>query len=129
MLDKNKKSTSHTINITGLGSNGQYRIKKYLNKFILNINKQQNLENCMENFWKIGLYGTTKDVNPSLLPQNEKKALHILEKTVTNIDGHYCLRLLWRNKFPNLPNKRSLTLFLLLDKKKKKENPEFYTQY
>ena len=40
----------------------------------------KNLENCIENFWKIDSYGTTKDANPSLLPQIEKKALNILEK-------------------------------------------------
>ena len=40
----------------------------------------KNLENSIENFWKIDSYGTTKDSNTSLLPRNEIKALAILEK-------------------------------------------------
>ena len=90
----------------------------------------KNLENSVENFWKIDSYGTTKDSNTSLLPQNEMKALAILEKTVTKIDGHYSLGLLWRDEFPNLPNNRSLALsrFLSLEKKFK-NNPEFHKQY
>ena len=34
----------------------------------------------LENFWKIDSYSPTKDAYPSLPPQNEKKALVILEK-------------------------------------------------
>ena len=64
----------------------------------------------IENYWKIDSYGTTKDDDPSLLPRNEKKALDILEKTLTKIDGHYSLGLLWRDEFPNSPSNRSLAL-------------------
>ena len=79
----------------------------------------KNLENSIESFWKIDFYGTSKDSNTSLLPQSEIKALAILEKTVTKIDGHYSLGLLWRDEFPNLPNNRSsaLSRFLSLEKK------------
>ena len=89
----------------------------------------KNLENSIENFWKIDSYGTKKDGNTSLLPRNEIKALDILEKTVRKIDGHYLLGLLWRDEFPNLPSNRSLALsrFLSLEKKFK-NNPEFHKQ-
>ena len=40
----------------------------------------QNLENSIENFWKIDSYSPTKYAYPSLPPQNKKKALVILEK-------------------------------------------------
>ena len=87
----------------------------------------KNLENSVENFWKIDSYGTTKDSNTSLLPQNEMKALAILEKTVTKIDGYYLLGLLWKDEFPNLLNNRSLALFrFLLLEKKLKNNPKFH---
>ena len=33
----------------------------------------KNLENSIENFWKLDSYGTKKDGNPSLLPPNEKR--------------------------------------------------------
>ena len=90
----------------------------------------KNLEDSIENFWKIDSYGTTKYANTSLLPRKEIKALDILEKTVTKIHGHYSLGLLWRDEFPNLPNNRSLALsrFLSLEKKFK-NNPEFHKQY
>ena len=59
-----------------------------------------------------------------------KNAPVILEKTVTKVDGHYLLGLLWRDEFPNLPNNRSLALshFLSLEKKFQ-NNPEFHKQY
>ena len=90
----------------------------------------KNLENSIENFWKIDFYGTPKDSITSLLSRNEIKALGILEKTVTKIDGHYSLGLLWRDKFPNLPNNRSLALSRFLSLEKKFENnPEFHKQH
>ena len=90
----------------------------------------KHLENRTENFWKIDSYGITKDANPSLLTRNEKTAVYILEKTVTKIDGHYSLGLLWRNEVPNLLNNRSLALsrFLSLEKKFK-NNLESEAQY
>ena len=65
-----------------------------------------------------------------LLTRNEKTAVYILEKTVTKIDGHYSLGLLWRNEVPNLLNNRSLALsrFLSLEKEFK-NNLEFEAQY
>ena len=88
-----------------------------INSNRISVNKR-NLENSIENFWKIESYSTTKDDNASLSPRNEKKALNILEKTVTTIDGCYSLGLLWRDKFPNVLNSRSLALscFLSLEK-------------
>ena len=59
-----------------------------------------------------------------------KNAPVILEKTVTKVDGHNLMGLLWRDEFPNLPNNRSLALshFLSLEKKFQ-NNPEFHKQY
>ena len=90
----------------------------------------KNLENSIENFWKIDSYRTTKFANTSLQPRNEIKALDILEKTVRKIDGYYSLGLLWRDKFSNLPNNKSLALsrFLSLEKNLK-NNPEYHKQY
>ena len=67
-----------------------------INSNRISVNNKK-LENFIENFWKIDSYGTRKDDNPSLLSRNEKKVLHILEKTVTKIDGHCSLGLLWRD--------------------------------
>ena len=90
----------------------------------------KNLEKSIENFWKIDSYGTTKDANPSLLPRNEKKALDILEKSVTKIGGHYSLGLLWRDASRNLSNDRSLTFSRFLSFKKKfKNNLKLHKQY
>ena len=77
-----------------------------INSYHIFVNNK-NLKNSIENFWKVDSYDTTIDDNPSLLPQNEKKALDILEKAVIKINGHYLLGLLWRVEFPNLPNNRS----------------------
>ena len=100
----------------------------YSNRISLN---NKNLENFIENFWKIDSCSTTNDANTSLLlPQNKIKVLDISEKTVAKVDGHYSLGLLWRDEFPNLTNNRSLALsrFLSLGKKFK-NNPEFHKQY
>ena len=100
-----------------------------INSYHIFVNNK-NLKNSIENFWKVDSYDTTIDDNPSLLPQNEKKALDILEKAVIKINGHYLLGLLWRVEFPNLPNNRSLAIarFLSLEKKFK-INPEFHKQH
>ena len=47
------------------------------NQVIVN---NENLENSIEFFRKLDSYGPKKDVNPSLLPRNEKKDLDILKK-------------------------------------------------
>ena len=49
------------------------------------------LENSIEYFWKIDSYSTTKDINPSLLPRNLKKALDILK----NIAKEIMVIILW----------------------------------
>ena len=59
----------------------------------------KNLENSIENFWKIDSYRTTKFANTSLQPLNEIKALDILEKTVRKIDGYYSLGLYGEKNF------------------------------
>ena len=42
----------------------------------------KNLENSIENFWKIDSCSTTKDSNTSLIPQSKMKALAILETKI-----------------------------------------------
>ena len=113
-----------------MGFNGRIESKTtQVNSNRISVNSK-HLENRTENFWKIDSYGITKDANPSLLTRNEKTAVYILEKTVTKIDGHYSLGLLWRNEVPNLLNNRSLALsrFLSLEKKFK-NNLESEAQY
>ena len=119
-----KKSTNRTTGITGLGFNRRNRIK--LNRIFIN----KNLENYIENFWKIDSQGSKKDVKLSLQPRNEKITVDILEKPVTKIDGHYSLGLLWRAEFPNLLNNRTLAFsrFLSLEKIFN-NNPEFHIKY
>lgn len=83
MLDKDKRinrlaSTTLLPSLCWFLIGGIESKTTELNSNQISINNQ-NLENCIKNVRKINSHSTTKDVNPSLLPQN-KKTLDILEK-------------------------------------------------
>ena len=68
-----KKSTNRAINITVLVLMSGIESKTIqINSNRLSGNNK-NLENSIENLWKIDSYDTAKDANPSLLPRNQKK--------------------------------------------------------
>ena len=74
MLDKDKKSQPIALLIllgwVLMGGVESKTTQVNLNRISIN---NKDLENPIENVWKIESYGTTKDANPTLLPRNEKK--------------------------------------------------------
>ena len=74
MLDKDKKSQPIALLIllgwVLMGGVESKTTQVNLNRISIN---NKDLENPMENVWKIESYGNTKDANPTLLQRNEKK--------------------------------------------------------
>ena len=65
------------------------------------------LNKQLESFWKIESFGTTRnDWKPTSV--QHKRALKIIEETLTKVDGHYEMGLLWKDKDTHLPNNRTV---------------------
>ena len=74
MLDKDKKSQPIALLIllgwVLMGGVESKTTQVNLNRISIN---NKDLENPIENVWKIESYGNTNDANPTLLQRNEKK--------------------------------------------------------
>ena len=70
---------------------------------------------------------------PNTMPtmsQNDRKALEIMEESVTIQNGHYEIALPWKSYPPNLPNNRGQAERRLeLLKKRLRKNPELLEKY
>jgi len=66
------------------------------NKVILRDN--DTLHNELEKFWQIDTHGTTCATNleDRGFSKEDERAMDILERTTTKIDGHYATGLLWK---------------------------------
>ena len=93
-------------------------------------NSLTNIDERIQNFWKLDSYGTLPKMSPELLPPNEKRTLEILQKTTIIRDNHIETGLLWKKDEPVLPYNRILALnrFHSLEKKFRK-NPDFANLY
>ena len=56
----------------------------------------------LESFWNLENYRTVEKDDPIMLAKEEKRAVSILEHTTVLKDGHYEIRLLWKEDKPNL---------------------------
>ena len=74
MLDKDRKSQPIALLIllgwVLMGGVESKTTQVNLNRISIN---NKDLENPIENVWKIESYGNTNDANPTLLQRNEKK--------------------------------------------------------
>ena len=69
--------------------------------------EEPSLSRQLEEFWKVESYGTNKhEAKP--LSVEDRKAEGIIENTITKVDGHYQMDLLWRQEDPVLPYNRVL---------------------
>ena len=55
------------------------------------------LNKQLESFWKIEFFGTIGN-NSKPASVQDKKALKVIEETLTKVDGHYEMGLLWKEK-------------------------------
>ncbi len=87
------------------------------------------LNKQLESFWKIESLGTTRnDSNPTSV--QDKRALKVIEKTLTKVDGHYEMGLLWKDKDTHLPNNRAVAELRLRHLRRRLErDPELKQRY
>jgi hypothetical protein len=65
------------------------------------------LNKQLESFWKIESFGTMRNDSKSTLVE-DRRALKVIEETLTKVDGHYKMGLLWKDKNIHLPNNRAV---------------------
>ena len=75
--------------------------------------------NVIQRFWDIKLYGTRPRDDINLMTVNNKRAMEILQKTITKYENHYAVGLLWREDNIALPNNKPLVLSRLYNLGKK----------
>ena len=88
------------------------------------------LDKSIERFWQTVLYGVLKKDDPNLMPKVDRRAINILNSTLSKIDNHHTVGLLWKEDKIILPNNRSTAMshFLGLEKRFKRD-PLFAEKY
>lgn len=66
-----------------------------------------SLNNQLEHFWKIESYGATRPETKPLSVE-DRRVLKLIENSISLLDGHYQMGLLWRDDNPVLPYNRPL---------------------
>ena len=64
----------------------------------------------VEHFGEIENYGTVPKQDDGIMTKDEKRALNILQDTISFKEGKYETRLLWKEDIVNLPNNRQLAV-------------------
>ena len=67
-------------------------------------------DNLIQKFWNVKLYGTKPKDNINVTTVNDKRAMDILQKAITNYENHYAAGLLWKKGKVLLLNKKPLGL-------------------
>ena len=76
-------------------------------KFNLNhVSCEISLSRQLEDFWRVESYGTVKQSLKSMSVEDHK-AMEIIEITISKVDRHYQIGLLWKHKHPYLPCNRA----------------------
>ena len=66
-----------------------------------------SLNQQLEEFWRIESCGTVKE-NRDPMSVEDRKALKIIDNSISIVDGHYQMGLPWRQEDPHLPFNRTL---------------------
>ena len=64
----------------------------------------------VERFWEIENYGTVPKHDDRIMAKDEKRALNMLQNTLSFKEGKYDTGILWREDKVNLPNNRQLAV-------------------
>ena len=87
------------------------------------------LSEQLETFWKIESFGTSPNIPKSLSVQ-DRRTIGMMEKTITKVDGHYQIRLLWKDENVRLPENRAVAEIRLKHFKRRLErNPRLKMKY
>ena len=65
-----------------------------------------SLSRQLEDFWRVESYGTEKQSLKSMSVEDHK-AMKIIADTISKVDGHYQIGLLWKQEVPSLPFNRA----------------------
>ncbi|XP_068689567.1 uncharacterized protein, partial [Montipora foliosa] len=74
--------------------------------FVRFLNDDELLQSQVKMFWLTD-FGESLAASEVCMSLEDKRALKIMNETVTKTDGHYQVRLPWRNRPPSIPNNRS----------------------
>ena len=80
-----------------------------------------SLNHQVELFWKSESFGTEHYKSMSM---EDKHAEKIISNTISKLDGHYCVGLLWRQAEPKLPYNRQMAQIRLRHLKRRLERDE-----
>ena len=72
----------------------------FLEKRLISLSRQ------LEDFWRVESYGTVKQSLKSMSVE-DRKAMEIIENTISKVDGYYQIGLLWKHEHPHLPCNRA----------------------
>jgi hypothetical protein len=93
------------------------------------VQANQTLDQQFESYCNLEFNDFKYDAKPTM-SQNDRKALGIMEESVTIQNGHYEIALPWRSYPPNLPNNRTQAERRLeLLKKRLSKNPDLLKKY
>ena len=107
----------------------KHNIRKGSCNFLCN-NSVSTIDQNVQNFWKLDLYGTLPKLLSELLPPNEKRSLNTLEETTVIKDNRVETGLLWKSNVPHLPANRKMAVNCLESLEEKfQKNPDFSKLY
>ena len=93
------------------------------------VRADQSLEQQFESYCNREFNDSKYDARPTM-SQNDRKALEIMERTVTMENGHYQMALPWKTFPPNLPNNKPQAKHRLqMLKNRLLKNPELLEKY
>ncbi|XP_068741884.1 uncharacterized protein [Montipora capricornis] len=88
-----------------------------------------SLNDQLEEFWKIESYGTARSETKPLSVE-DRRALKLIDNSISLLDGHYQMGLLWRDDNPVLPYNRPLAEARLQYLKRRfRRDPELEVKY
>ena len=113
-----------------------YAVKSHLGWVLMGGNKRistsvnSNLTQTVERFWEIENYGTVPKQDDRIMTKDEKRALNILQNTISFKEGRYGTGLLWKDDKVNLSNNRELAVQRLRSLEKRlSKNEDLKTKY
>ena len=91
--------------------------------------EEVSLSRQLEDFWRVESYGTEKRSQKSMSVE-DLRAMKIIENTISKVDRHYQIGLLWKQEDPSLPFNRAAAEARLQHLKKRfSRDPELETKY
>ena len=112
-------------NVSNTNGSGP-RLRAQLNHVVQD---EVSLDKQLEHFWKTESYGLEK-LESKPMTVEDQYAQRIIESTISKVDGHYQMGLLWKEQNPRLPCNRVVAEARLSHLKKRlQRDPELHNKY